>query len=215
MDTADVAAGNKRKGNSLSLRTIQSEDNLAYYINGKNSSKHKRHKRPSLLRRQSSLLLASIQSSLPTTPTTWALATLFTSSAFLQYELRLQKSLSSPPDVFVNLVSNDRIRRLYDKLSQEGGIWRRSVVPSLFVGTRGVMSSIAAYALKGNEGDDAIKTQRVREVMTMGADGAKLVLDWEVPCSNSESNFANVDGGKVDMISKPVVLLVHGTILYF
>ena len=214
MDTADIAGGNKSKSSSSSLRTIQSEDNIAYYINDKKSSKHKRHKRPSLLRRQSSLLLASIQSSLPTTPTAWALATLFTSSALLQYELRLQKSLSSPPDVFVNLVSNDKIRRLYDKLSQEGGIWKRSVVPSLFVGTRGVMSSVAAYALKGNEGDDAIKSQRVREVMTMGADGAKLVLDWEVPCNNSESNFASVHGARVDTISKPVVLLVHGMFMF-
>ena len=87
-------------------------------------------------------------------------------------------------------------------------------MPSLFVGTRGVMSSVAAYALKGNEGDDVIKTQRVREVMTMGADGAKLVLDWEVPCNNSESNFASVHGARVDTISKPVVLLVHGMFMF-
>eukprot|EP00956_Cyclotella_meneghiniana_P033254 scaffold94753_cov33-Cyclotella_meneghiniana.AAC.1 len=50
MDTADIAGGNKSKSSSSSLRTIQSEDNIAYYINDKKSSKHKRHKRPSLLR---------------------------------------------------------------------------------------------------------------------------------------------------------------------
>lgn len=102
------------------------------------------------------------------------------------------------------------------------------MVPSLFVGTRGVISSFAAYALKGGEkyddGAAIVKSTRVREVMTMGADGARLVLDWEVPIKiiNSNAGNANADGSqhqvqvadltndKVDNISRPIVLLVHG-----
>ena len=224
IDTADIAAGNSHKDINASnvhsndptvtknTRTPKQNDSITQTRAIKRSSdKKSRRKRPSLLRRQSSLFLTHLQSSLPATPTAWALFTLSTLSAVLQYELRLQRSLSSRPDVFCNLHKNDLIKRLYEKLSKEGGIWERHVVPSLFVGTRGVMSSVAAYALKSsNEGE--VKTTRVREVMTMGADGAKLVLDWEIPLDNSKEidGAAIIHSGKVIHISRPVVLLVHG-----
>lgn len=107
------------------------------------------------------------------------------------------------------------MKRIYDKLACEGGIWSRSVVPSLFVGTRGVISSVAAYALRHNDCDVRERSVRVREVMTMGLDGARLVLDWEVPTSDEENQaaveVADVSSGKsVTNISRPVVLLVHG-----
>ena len=110
------------------------------------------------------------------------------------------------------------MKRIYDKLACEGGIWSRSVVPSLFVGTRGVISSVAAYALRHNDCDVRDRSVRVREVMTMGLDGARLVLDWEVPTSvvvdednQAAVEVADVSSGKsVTNISRPVVLLVHG-----
>jgi predicted alpha/beta-fold hydrolase len=119
------------------------------------------------------------------------------------------------------------MRRLYDKLAREGEIWNRDVVPSLFVGTRGVVSSIAAYVLNGDGADSArtaAQSTRVREIMTMGADGARLVLDWEVPAndvpvagvSNGDAKQNQVPAadltvpGTVGNISRPIVLLVHG-----
>ncbi|KAL3805935.1 hypothetical protein HJC23_007896 [Cyclotella cryptica] len=170
--------------------------------------------RPCLLRRQSSLLLTHIQSSLPTTPTAWALLSLAVSSAVLQHELRLQRLLSVPPDVFCDLLHNKRMSRIYKKLSREGGIFSQSVVPSLFVGTRGVVSSMAAYALKagGTRDDTKTKVSRIREVMTMGADGAKILLDWEIP-NTASSEFQSSHCGEINKISsiaQPVVLLVHG-----
>ena len=85
-------------------------------------------------------------------------------------------------------------------------------MPSLFVGTRGVVSSAAAYALKFSERDQCVGSQRVREVMTMGFDGAKLVLDWEIPVDDDkdETKVARVVDGKVVHIAKPIVLIVHG-----
>jgi predicted alpha/beta-fold hydrolase len=97
------------------------------------------------------------------------------------------------------------MRRIYDKLSKKGAIWERSVIPSLFVGTRGVASSVAAYALRHRE-ENETTTRRIREILCMGADGAKLVLDWEVPITALDT----VKVGKVACISLPVVLLVHG-----
>ncbi len=46
----------------------------------------------------------------------------------------------------------------------------RTVTPSLFIGTRGIVASTAAYALGSKQCDANVK--RVREVMKMGADDA-------------------------------------------
>ena len=110
------------------------------------------------------------------------------------------------------------------------GIFSRTVKPSLFIGTRGIVASTAAYALGSKQSDDAKKVKRVREVMKMGADGALIVLDWEVPLdtsstnnsnsnnnnSNSNNNNAsnssidNIDIYKPNSITKPIILLLHG-----
>jgi predicted alpha/beta-fold hydrolase len=176
----------------------------------------------------------------------------------LQYELRLQKELTAPPIVFCqaggsgsgNGVLNERMERIYNKLTlpnnevvsssnnkkkkKKEGIFSRTVKPSLFIGTRGVVASTAAYALGSKQHQDENKVQRVREVMKMGADGALIVLDWEIPLdddvvdnvgnsknnnssttrnstSNSSSNKNNkIDITKPNSITKPIILLLHG-----
>jgi len=215
MDTADIAAGNASKPSITALAstnrnkaTHESIKITQHDETHKSQYTKRRRKRPSLLRRQSSLILTHIQSSLPATPTTWALLCLSASSAVLQRELWLQKALSSAPDVFCNLYSNEKMQRIYDKLSTNGGVFARRVVPTLFLGTRGVISSMAAYALPAVKGH-TIQTRRVREVMTMGADGAKIVLDWEVPLHN-DGDTINCKANRVANIDLPVVLLVHG-----
>lgn len=107
-----------------------------------------------------------------------------------------------------------------------GGILSRKVTPSLIIGTRGIMSSIAAYAFGDYEASlNSRGVKRVREVMKMGADGALIVLDWEIPInppplssSSPDINFKHSaqspkEPCSVTMpnsIDKPVVLLVHG-----
>ncbi len=205
-----------------------------------------------ILKRQSSSLIESLNSNLPATPTGWALTALSLCSMGLQYELRLQKELTAPPIVFCqartssgggndNGVLNDRMNRIYNKLSsaassagqgtKKEGIFSRTVTPSLFIGTRGLVASTAAYALGSKQNDNQVK--RVREVMKMGADGALIVLDWEVPLHSSSSNSSNnntasssssadsvrsnidsnnniVDITKPNSITKPILLLLHG-----
>ena len=112
------------------------------------------------------------------------------------------------------------------------GILTRKIQPQLFIGTRGLMSSTAAYALSDknrrssssiNNGKPIHKTRRIREVMTMAADGALIVLDWEVPLdldsnddgmqssSSSSSSTTIIDDIKQpNSITKPIILLLHG-----
>lgn len=77
------------------------------------------------------------------------------------------------------------------------------------------MSSVAAYAFRGGEKKNHAKedSTRVREIMTMGWDGARLVLDWMIPLIANDDDArpaARVLDGKVVDIARPVVLLVHG-----
>ena len=191
------------------------------------------------LKRQSSSFIDNINTNLPTTPSGWALAALGAASVGLQYELHVQKELTSPPLVFCQTSSqngsgsisggvlNDKMDRIYAKLSgkkhkqthqsnngnanndlpeeEEEGIFTRKVTPSLFIGTRGLMSSTAAYALGSNDGNEN-KVKRVREIMTMGSDGALIVLDWEVPISS----ISDIDIKQPNSITKPIILLLHG-----
>ncbi|KAL9179979.1 LOW QUALITY PROTEIN: hypothetical protein ACHAXT_007949 [Thalassiosira profunda] len=173
------------------------------------------------LKRQSSTFIEGINDSLPTTPSGWALLALGTASVGLQYELHVQKELTAPPIVFCQnskgSVLNGRMDRLFDKLSntrsasdgeggEEEGIFSRKVTPSLFIGTRGLVSSTAAYAL--GDGGAKRNVKRFREVMTMGADGAQIVMDWEIPLSRQQD--AAIDVTKPNSIDKPVILLLHG-----
>ncbi|KAL7542208.1 hypothetical protein ACHAXR_011603 [Thalassiosira sp. AJA248-18] len=167
------------------------------------------------LKRQSSTLIESLNDKilLPTSPTGWALLTLSAASIGLQYELHLQKELTAPPIVFCQdskrSVLNERMDR---NSSVKEGIFSRKVTPSLFIGTRGIISSAAAYAM----GDDASSSsnrqvKRVREVMKMGADGAFIVLDWEIPMHKHRQQQPTVTNvTKANSIDKPVILLVHG-----
>jgi len=168
------------------------------------------------------------------------LAVLGAASVGLQYELHIQKELTSPPLVYCQIgndgdgsdkkggsVLNDKMDRIYAKLSgkkgrssigqhnretdEEEGILTRKIKPQMFLGTRGLMSSTAAYALGSNKKDDIQKTRREREVMTMAADGALIVLDWEIPLTSSQTTIDDdIDIKQSNSITKPIILLLHG-----
>ena len=158
--------------------------------------------------------METVNESLPATPTGWALLALSAASAGLQHELRLQKELTAPPIVFCQeggrSPHNPRMDRLYGRLTKGGdSILSRTVTPSLFVGTRGIASSAAAYALGDGGRDDTKKrARRTREVMRMGADGALIVVDWEIP--PAKEGEGEMDVTRPNGIDRPVVLLVHG-----
>lgn len=221
------------------------------------------------LRRQSSLLVDSLHSNLPATPTGWAVLTTALASLGLQYELNLQEKLTAPPHVFcqVNPTAagagaagvpagmNDKMERLYQKLAhpsgkvgsndatnstteshapssvpqhqqqpmtQQQGIFTRNIKPSLFIGSRGLFSSTAAYIMGDRSANNsAHRVRRCREIMKMGADGALIALDWEIPMDTSDANDHNHNADASNsnhdshehppkQIDKPLVLLLHG-----
>jgi predicted alpha/beta-fold hydrolase len=106
--------------------------------------------------------------------------------------------------------------RIYRKLSRSNnnnideGIFTRKITPSLGIGTRGVISSTAAYLFPDINATSNATTRREREVMKMGADAALLVLDWEIPLIPVDENNAQLDIKKPNSIDKPVVLILHG-----
>ena len=169
------------------------------------------------LKRRSDAMIVGINNTLPTSPSGWALLACSVASLGLQYELKVQKELTMPPIVFCqeSSVLNERMDRIYRKLCRsnnntDAGIFTRNITPSLGIGTRGVISSTAAYLFPDINATSNATTRREREVVKMGADGALLVLDWEIPLSPIDGNNAPLDITKSNSIDKPVVLILHG-----
>ncbi len=167
----------------------------------------------SLMRRRSSLV-----ESLPETPTGWMVLSCVTMSAILAYEVRLQKSLTEHPVTFCQLPSGGYMEKIYKQLTDDPNhsknerstptkILSRTIQPSLFVGTRGMISSTAAYLGRGPS--SRINYLRFRELFTMSLDGARIAIDWEVREDNGETKSTQQDilNGP---IRKPVVLILHG-----
>lgn len=191
--------------------------------------------RPRLIKRLSQRLSkemsrrrTSIIDSLPDTPAGWTVLVTALSSLGLGFELNLQKSLTMPPTVYrqVHTTNNGNGNNNYtntlllDKVhahltATPTSILRRTIQPSLFVGTRSVLASTAAYLANGPR--PRAKRFRVREVVTMPLDGARIALDWEFPMSTISSDDDNVlqqqEGKTTAAVPHPkshVVLIWHG-----
>jgi hypothetical protein len=171
----------------------------------------------SLIKRSSSVL-----ESLPETPAGWTVLVCAALSAVLGYELQLQRSLTGPPITFGQLPPGSLMEKVYQKLTKfPDSILSRSIQPSLFVGTRGIVSSTAAY-LNGGPYDE--KHLRFREVLTMPQDGARIAIDWEVPLERTTAGTSlssslveetkKEDDFKREIlkgpIRRPVVIILHG-----
>eukprot|EP00578_Thalassiosira_sp_NH16_P024606 CAMPEP_0181091600 /NCGR_PEP_ID=MMETSP1071-20121207/8482_1 /TAXON_ID=35127 /ORGANISM="Thalassiosira sp., Strain NH16" /LENGTH=388 /DNA_ID=CAMNT_0023173745 /DNA_START=16 /DNA_END=1179 /DNA_ORIENTATION=+ len=83
------------------------------------------------------------------------------------------------------------------------------------------VASCPALQLGSDGKSNRPRVERQREVIKMGADGALIVLDWEIPTSNKnlvgtqqpdegKINQQSVDVRSANSIDKPVILLVHG-----
>ena len=124
------------------------------------------------------------------------------------------------------------MEKIYKKLTEEpsvdGGnegtsskILSRSIQPSLFVGTRGIISSTAAY-LKGGPSSSSKKNYvRFREIFKMSQDGARIAVDWEVQRQRKEKVGvkelmlqSEIEGIKQEILNgvvrQPVVIILHG-----
>ena len=198
----------------------ESDDDYIRRVYGDDGNKEKNGSlitRPSLVRRLSRKLSrevvrrrSSVVESLPETPAGWAVFASALASVALGYEIRLQKSLTCPPTVY-GQCRDGPCKAIYDKLTETPeSILRRPIKPSLFVGSRSVVSSTAAYLFGGpTHSQEYI---RFREVLTMEFDGATVAIDWELPISPGSTKTpyerqSDVLHGPID---RPVILIVHG-----
>ena len=145
---------------------------------------------------------------LPETTGGWTVLFSTLLSTALGYELKLQKSLTKPPIIMGQLPKGSQIGDIYAKMtSTKNSILSRSIQPTLFVGTRGIISSTAAYLLGGPSLTE--EHLRFREIVTMAHDGAKIAVDWEVPLKKSshEARKREILNGP---IHQPVIIILHG-----
>lgn len=177
-------------------------------------NKQRRDLRKSLSR-QLSDSLAPVK---PETPLGWTAFLTTVASIAIAYECRLQKRLTTPPSVYTQ--NNNKYMDLLKKMLAHGSkdglsILTRNIKPSLFVGTRSVLSSTASYAIPHFPGEETHVS--FREIMNMEADGAKVAIDWEIPVDSYPSSLQTrktekqyVDNIRFGPIKQPVVVILHG-----
>lgn len=140
------------------------------------------------------------------------------SSAILYNEIRLQRRLTCPPLVYCQKTPvMQKISHLLSHPSEgkppKQSFLTRDIRPSLFIGTRGMIASMAAYLLHGISHDQHYS---FREIMTM-TDGATVAIDWLIPYPKYSSSLdlrlcekqleAYITYGPIDL---PVVMILHG-----
>jgi len=117
-------------------------------------------------------------------------------------EIHLQRRLTCAPTVYMQKDGN--MKALYEELSKnDQSILSRPMKPALVIGTRGVVSSTAAYLMGGPSKHGYTN---FRECFTMSTDGATIAVDWELP-KNLGLNKEQVLFGP---ISTPIVIVIHG-----
>jgi predicted alpha/beta-fold hydrolase len=155
---------------------------------------------------------SSVVEQLPKTLQGWTVLVSAIGAAVLGYEIRLQKCLTKPPITFGQFPDDSVMAKIYQKMTATGdSILSRTIQPSLFVGTRGVLSSTAAYLRGGpkTEGEHLC----FREVVTSTQDGAALAIDWEIPLQVGSRIVTPEDGKQRILkgpIHNPVVIILHG-----
>lgn len=209
--------GEEEEDDDAYRRRVYGEDNFGELLprsrRSKNFSSFRR-----LSRQLSSQLLkrrSSIVESLPETPAGWTVLLSIVMSSILGYEMRLQKSLTKPPIAFGQLPKGSVMAAVHQRLTAHNeAILSRPIQPSLFVGTRGLISSTAAYLLGGPSSNEEFL--RFRDIITSPFDGARVAIDWEVPwkAKVSRSTVLTAKERQDEILSgpikEPVVVILHG-----
>ncbi|KAL3936886.1 MAG: hypothetical protein SGBAC_007885 [Bacillariaceae sp.] len=156
---------------------------------------------------------SSVQEALPKTPSGWAILSSILAACTLGYEIDVQRKLTKPPVTMGQIAPGSAMAGIYSKMSETAGsILTRSIQPSLFVGTRGKISSTAAYLLGGPSSTE--KHLRFREIITMTQGGAKVAIDWEIPVDGQQRSTKSTDELRNEILEgpilDPVVILIHG-----
>jgi predicted alpha/beta-fold hydrolase len=164
---------------------------------------------------QLSVRRSSVIEALPETPAGWTVLLSALLSMGLGYEVQLQKSLTKPPITLGQLPDGSVIASVHDKMTATAdSILSRKIQPSLFVGTRGAISTAAAYLFGGPSSTE--EHLRFREIVTSSRDGAKFGVDWEVPWKTDDPSISNMpaDDRKAEIlkgpIRQPVAIILHG-----
>mmetsp|Transcript_37137 Transcript_37137/g.57598 ORF Transcript_37137/g.57598 Transcript_37137/m.57598 type:complete len:564 (+) Transcript_37137:99-1790(+) len=154
---------------------------------------------------------SSVVEQLPKTPQGWTVLLSAIGTAVLGYEIRLQNSLTKPPITFGQFPDDSIMAKIYQNMTSAGdSILSRTIQPSLFVGTRGVISSTAAYLLGGPTKGEHLC---FREVVTSTQDGAAFAIDWEIPLQVGSRAVPPEDAKQHVLkgpIHNPVVVILHG-----
>ena len=153
---------------------------------------------------------SSIRENLPQTTYGWAVFLSTISAVALRYELGLQKSLTCPPFVY-GQVKEGPLKEIYQEMTKsDSSILRRNIQPSLFVGTRGALSSSAAYLLGGPPKSE--HHIRFRETFTIPLDGTQIGVEWELPTDSDGNKSEEARSQEIlhGPIRQPVVLILHG-----
>ena len=152
---------------------------------------------------------SSLSESLPETPQGWAVFVSTVSSIILGYEINLQRKLTRPPTVYGQCYQGPMQGIFHRLTATPDSLLTRDIHPSLFVGTRGVIASVAAYARTGPPIHDHV---RFRQMLQMTQDGAQVALDWELPPSDDDSITAQQRELEclTGSIRQPVVVILHG-----
>lgn len=161
---------------------------------------------------------SSIRENLPETPQGWTVLLSSLMAAFTAYEIRLQTSLTARPEVFGQVLesyADSPLNEIYRKLIEhEKAILLRKLRPSLFIGTRSVVSSVASFLLGGPPATEHHLC--FREIMRSPQDNATFAIDWELPpVSIDKSGTSLTEQERKNeilhgTIRLPIVLILHG-----
>lgn len=197
-------------GTTSYLGDPQTKRSSVIFQHGSNLRKLSRRFSTEIRRRRSSML-----EQLPDTPAGWTVLLSCFLTAGLGYEIQLQNSLTQPPITFGQLPEGSDIMSIFEKMTRTPeSILSRPIQPSLFVGTRGVLSSTAAYLLDGPPSKE--EHLRFRDVVHSTIDGAALGIDWEVPWKSDSTRVSQMTEieRKTEIVQgpilEPVVIILHG-----